>query len=95
MSEKREYRNKRVLFGVVVSKVGDKSIGVLVQRLKQHRRYKKYIRVSKKFIAHDERNEAQIGDKVMIVESRPLSATKRWRLSKIVEKSVERREAEQ
>ena len=95
MSENREYRNKRVLYGVVVSKVGDKTIGVKVERLKQHRRYKKYIKVSRKFFAHDERNEAGIGDRVMIVESRPLSATKRWRLSRIVERSVERREGTQ
>jgi len=84
-----EYRNKRQMIGVVVTKAGDKTIGVKVERLKMHPRYKKYIKVSNKFMAHDEENKAGIGDKVLIVESRPISATKQWRLARIVERSIE------
>ncbi len=91
MSEVKEttYRNKRQMVGVVVSKVGDKTVGVKVERLKKHPRYKKYIKQSRKFIAHDKDNASGIGDKVLIVESRPLSASKRWRVARIVERSVE------
>ena len=91
MSEKQqaEYRNKRQMVGTVVTRAGDKTVGVKVETLKQHPRYKKYIKVSKKFMAHDEKNEVGIGDKVLIVESRPISATKRWRVARIVERSIE------
>lgn len=71
--------------GVVVSSQMDKTIVVRVETLKAHRRYKKIIRRSTKFHAHDERNEASVGDLVRIVETRPLSKTKRWRLAEIVE----------
>ena len=71
--------------GVVVSSAMDKTIVVRVETLKAHRRYKKIIRRSTKFHAHDERNEASVGDLVRIVETRPLSKTKRWRLAEIVE----------
>ena len=63
----------------------DKTIVVRVETLKAHPRYKKIIRRSTKFHAHDERNEANVGDVVRIVETRPLSKTKRWRLAEIVE----------
>ncbi|HYZ79596.1 MAG TPA: 30S ribosomal protein S17 [Gaiellaceae bacterium] len=71
--------------GVVVSSAMDKTIVVKVDTIKAHPRYKKVVRRSTKFHAHDERNEAKVGDVVRIVETRPLSATKRWRLAEIVE----------
>lgn len=76
------------MFGVVVSNKMDKTVVVLVERLVKHRLYEKYIRRRAKFAAHDSRNECNIGDKVLITESRPLSRTKRWRISKIIEKAV-------
>jgi small subunit ribosomal protein S17 len=79
---------KRQLVGKVVSDKMDKTVVVLVERLVKHRLYKKFIRRQSKFAAHDEANSCQTGDKVVITESRPLSRTKRWRVSKIVEKSV-------
>ncbi len=80
--------NKRIMTGVVVSDKGDKTIVVRVETLVQHALYKKFIRRRKKFMAHDPANECGIGDKVQIVEHRPLSARKRWHLVKILEKAV-------
>jgi small subunit ribosomal protein S17 len=71
--------------GVVVSDAMDKTIVVKVESIRSHPRYKKVIRRSIKFHAHDEQNAAHVGDVVRIVETRPLSATKRWRLAEIVE----------
>jgi small subunit ribosomal protein S17 len=71
--------------GVVVSDAMDKTIVVKVDVIKSHSRYKKVIRRSVKFHAHDERNEAHVGDVVRIVETRPLSKTKRWRLAEVLE----------
>jgi small subunit ribosomal protein S17 len=71
--------------GVVVSAAMDKTIVVRVDSVKSHPRYKKVIRRSSKFHAHDEQNQAKAGDLVRIVETRPLSKTKRWRLAEIVE----------
>ena len=71
--------------GVVVSNAMDKTIVVRVDSAKPDRRYKKVVRRSKRFHAHDERNEANVGDLVRIVETRPLSRTKTWRLAEIVE----------
>ena len=71
--------------GVVVSSAMDKTIVVRVESARPDRRYKKVIRRSRKFHAHDEQNQANVGDIVRIVETRPLSATKRWRLAEIVE----------
>lgn len=79
---------KRQMFGVVVSDKMDKTVVVLVERLVKHRLYEKYIKRRATFAAHDNNNDCKIGDKVMITESRPLSRTKRWRVSKIVEKAV-------
>ena len=73
--------------GVVVSDAGDKTIVVKVDVIKSHPRYKKVVRRSVKFHAHDEQNTAGVGDTVRIVETRPLSKTKRWRLAEIVEKA--------
>jgi small subunit ribosomal protein S17 len=71
--------------GVVVSSAMDKTIVVKVDTIKAHPRYKKVVRRSTKFHAHDERNEAKVGDVVRIVETRPLSKTKYWRLAEVVE----------
>jgi small subunit ribosomal protein S17 len=71
--------------GVVVSSAMDKTIVVQVELLKVHPRYKKVIRRANKLHAHDERNEANVGDVVRVVETRPLSKTKRWRLAEVVE----------
>ena len=73
--------------GVVVSDKGEKTIIVKVDVIKLHPRYKKVVRRSVKFHAHDEANTAGVGDTVRIVETRPLSKTKRWRLAEIVEKA--------
>lgn len=91
MTEEKQagYRNKRQMIGVVITKGGYKTVGVKIETLKMHPRYKKYIKISKKFMAHDEKNEAGIGDKVLIVESKPISATKKWRMARIVERSIE------
>ena len=75
--------------GRVVSDKMDKTIVVSVERLSRHPLYKRVVRLSTKFKAHDERNEARIGDTVRIVESRPLSATKRWRMVEIVARAGE------
>jgi small subunit ribosomal protein S17 len=79
---------KRQLIGTVVGNKADKTATVLVERLVKHQMYLKYVRRRAKFAAHDARNDCQIGDKVLISESRPLSKTKRWRVVKIVEKAV-------
>jgi small subunit ribosomal protein S17 len=73
--------------GVVVSDKGDKTIVVKVDVIKSHPKYKKVVRRSVKFHAHDEQNTAGIGDTVRIVETRPLSKQKRWRLAEVVEKA--------
>ena len=76
------------MVGTVVSNKMDKTVVVQVERLVKHRMYHKYVRRQAKFTAHDQSNDCQIGDKVKITESRPLSKTKRWRVSEIVEKAV-------
>jgi len=73
---------KRQLKGIVVSDKMDKTVVVLVTRLKKHPKYKKYFKVSKRFKAHDEKSEYKIGDEVIIQESRPLSKEKRWAVIK-------------
>lgn len=84
MSE-RNLRKERV--GVVTSNKMDKSIVVTVSRKTMHPKYGKFVNVSKKFMAHDDKNECGIGDSVRIMEIRPLSKRKRWRLVEIVEKA--------
>ena len=78
---------KKVQFGTVVSDKADKTITVRVDIVRRHRRYEKVVRQSATVHAHDERNEAAEGDVVRVVESRPLSRTKRWRLVEVVEKA--------
>ena len=82
---RRSKRKTKV--GRVVSDKMDKTIVVSVERLTRHRIYKRVIRLTTKFKAHDEKNEAHVGDTVRIEESRPLSASKRWRLTEIVAKA--------
>ncbi len=79
-------RLNKVMTGVVVSDKMDKTVVVLVNRLIKHPVYKKYVRRRAKFMAHDEQNSARMGDTVEIIQSRPLSRLKRWRLTKIVER---------
>lgn len=74
--------------GIVVSDKMDKTVIVAVDRLVKHRQYKKYVRRTSKFAAHDEQNRCAVGDRVVIIESRPLSRTKRWRVLDIVSKAV-------
>ena len=78
---------RKTKVGRVVSDRMDKTIVVSVERLTRHRLYKRVIRLTTKFKAHDEGNEARIGDTVRIEESRPLSATKRWRLVEVVQRA--------
>ena len=78
---------RKTKVGRVVSDKMDKTIVVSVERLARHRLYKRVIRLTTKFKAHDEANEARVGDRVLIEESRPLSATKRWRLIEIVQRA--------
>ncbi len=82
----RGYR--RQIQGTVTSDKMDKTVTVLVERIVKHKLYKKYVKQHAKFAAHDENNLCQIGDKVIITETRPLSKMKRYRVSKIVEKAV-------
>lgn len=85
MTEKAsEIQSKRVREGVVVSSKMNKTIVVLVTRLLQHAKFNKIIKRHIKYSAHDEKNEAKQGDRVQIVETRPLSKTKRWRLVKVI-----------
>ena len=79
---------KQELIGKVVSDKNDKTITVLVETYKKDPLYGKRVKYSKKYAAHDEKNEAKNGDKVRIVETRPLSKRKRYRLVEIVEKAV-------
>lgn len=83
-----ERGRKKVLLGTVVSDKMEKSVVVQVERLVQHTVYKKFIRKYKKYAAHDETNQCKAGDLVKITESRPLSKTKRFRVSEIVKRAV-------
>jgi len=79
---------KRQLVGTVISNKMDKTVVVAVEQLVQHKFYHKHIRRRANFAAHDEGNVCQVGDQVMLVESRPLSRSKRWRVRKMVKKAV-------
>ena len=83
-----ERNQRKVYTGRVVSDKMDKTVTVMIETQKKHALYGKRVKYSKKFKAHDELNEAKIGDVVRIMETRPLSATKRFRLLEIVEKAV-------
>jgi small subunit ribosomal protein S17 len=85
---------RKTKVGRVVSDRMDKTIVVSVERLTRHRLYKRVMRATTKFAAHDEENTAKIGDTVLIEESRPLSATKRWRLVSVLSRAGEERAGE-
>jgi len=78
--------HRKVRVGIVVSNKMDQTAVVAVERLVKHPVYKKYIKRTAKFKAHDAKNECQNGDKVKIIETRPLSKTKRWRVAEVLEK---------
>ncbi|MDL2310860.1 30S ribosomal protein S17 [Peptostreptococcaceae bacterium OttesenSCG-928-C18] len=82
-----ERNNRRTITGTVVSDKMDKTIVIAVNTFVTHPLYKKQIKKTTKFKAHDENNECQIGDKVKVMETRPLSREKRWRLVEILEKA--------
>ncbi len=84
-----ERNTRRVLKGVVVSDKMDKTITVLVETHKRHAKYGKRVKYAKKYKAHDENNIAKKGDTVLIMETRPLSATKRFRLVEVISKAIE------
>ncbi len=83
-----ERNSRKAYVGTVVSDKMEKTISVLIETKKKHRLYGKRVKYSTKFLAHDENEEAKIGDKVRIAETRPLSRRKRFRLVEIVEKAV-------
>jgi small subunit ribosomal protein S17 len=85
---KRRGKRKREI-GIVVSDKMDKTVTVKVERLTQHTVYKKYIKRYTSYKAHDEENSCTVGDKVLIVETRPLSKTKRWNVKEIIVKAPE------
>ena len=87
MSEEQKRNERKVRAGVVVSDKMDKTIVVKIEEIEQHKLYKKSVKRTVKFKAHDENNEAHIGDKVSIMETRPLSKEKHWRLLSILEKA--------
>ena len=87
MSEQTKRNERKVRVGKVVSDKMEKTIVVAIEELVQHKLYKKAVKRTVKFKAHDENNEAHIGDRVSIMETRPLSKEKRWRLVSIVEKA--------
>lgn len=79
--------NRKQLVGVVRSNRMDKTVVVEVERIEKHPVFKKYVRRRKRFHAHDGSNQCQIGDRVQIIETRPLSRTKRWAVTQVVEKA--------
>jgi small subunit ribosomal protein S17 len=92
MSEENQttqIRQRRILVGTVISDKMDKTVVVEVIRRYRHPRYKKYIQERLRYKAHDERNDAKTGDRVNIVESRPISKDKRWRLQTVVERGAQ------
>lgn len=92
MTAKKD-ENKKKLIGIVVKDKMDKTVVVEVERLLKHSRYHKYLRTKTTCKAHDEENKAKIGDKVLIMETRPISKDKRWVVKEIITKTVEAPEA--
>jgi small subunit ribosomal protein S17 len=82
-----ERNNRKERVGVVVSDKMDKSVVVKIERKFMHPVYGRIVRTSSRYIAHDEKNESKVGDTVKIIETRPLSKTKRWRVGEILEKA--------
>ena len=87
MSEEKSRNERKVRAGIVVSDKMDKTIVVKIEEIEQNKLYKKSVKKTVKFKAHDENNEAKVGDKVSIMETRPLSKEKHWRLVSILEKA--------
>ena len=87
MAEAIDRASRKTRTGVVVSDKMDKTIVVAIESRKQHKLYKKFIRRTVKFKAHDEKNECGVGDRVKIMETRPISKTKNWRLVEVIEKA--------
>ncbi len=87
MTEIAKKPSKKTRIGVVSSNKMDKTITVQVERRLRHPIYGKFVKKTKKFMAHDETNDCNIGDTVKIMESRPLSAKKRWRLVEVIERA--------
>ena len=83
--QKRNLRKERI--GIVTSNAMDRSVVVSVERKIKHRIYGKYIKKTTKFFVHDEKNECNVGDRISIMETRPISKNKCWRLIKIIEKA--------
>lgn len=96
MSEQENRSGKPALrkTGLVVSEKMDKTVVVAVQRMVAHRRYLKRLRLTKRFLAHDEHNRCHVGDKVVIVETRPLSKNKHWRVCEILDSPSGAKQAE-
>ncbi len=86
---RREKSAKRTLIGVVVGDKMDKTRVVIVERRLSHAKYGKYMTKRAKYKAHDEKNEFRVGDRVEIIESRPLSREKRWRIERLIERPQE------
>ncbi|MFO7840573.1 MAG: 30S ribosomal protein S17 [Fidelibacterota bacterium] len=83
------YTNRKEKIGVVISNKMDKTVTVLVNQRMKHPVYGKYIKKSRKFTAHDEENVCRMGDTISIVETRPMSRNKRWRLKEILDRAPE------
>jgi small subunit ribosomal protein S17 len=87
MSETEKTTRKTSKVGVVTSSAADKSVVVTVKNVVMHPLYQKFVRTTSRFMAHDEDNSCNLGDRVMIEECRPLSKRKRWRVRKIIERA--------
>jgi small subunit ribosomal protein S17 len=83
-----EREKRKTLVGVVTGDKMEKTVIVMVNRLVLHPVYKKYVRKRKKFKAHDEQNQCHMGDKVLLIETRPLSREKRWRVKEVLERAA-------
>ncbi len=79
---------RKTLIGTVCSDKMDKTVVVMIERLVKHPRYKKYMKKRAKYKAHDERNECHTGDTVSIIETRPLSREKRWRVKEVIRRAM-------
>jgi len=84
--------NRKIRIGRVITRGGEKTVGVLVERRVRHPLYGKEMSVSSKIMAHDEENRAAVGDKVRVMETRPVSRTKRWRVVEVLGKGSELKE---
>ncbi len=87
MAEEQKKSNKRTKVGVVVSNKMQKTVVVAVESLVEHGMYQKYVKRTKKFLAHNETPELNVGDRVLIEETRPLSKRKRWNVREVLEKA--------